>query len=200
MKVMQQSLFDSQAHRQVIQVHKYSTKYETFRFALLAGNPFTHKHDSSAWSQLSAVLFGKIQVLAKSRDRCKWSFFGSHFSACFLYFFTFLACYVAFHPQASMSFDLQWLFKPFHDFLLHINGLCSLNTVWIFDWKKRLRAVMTGVYTHYLCHASLSHCIFACECSRLSSLLTVRRLSISKQLWILWIQFFRGHTDIFQSL
>ena len=46
MKVMQQSLFDSQA--QVIQVHKYSTKYETFRFALLAGNPFTHKHDSSA--------------------------------------------------------------------------------------------------------------------------------------------------------
>ena len=63
MKVMQQSLFDSQAHRQVIQVHKYSTKYETFRFALLARNPFTHKHDSSACSQLSAVLFGKIQVL-----------------------------------------------------------------------------------------------------------------------------------------
>ena len=35
--------FDSQAH--VIQVHKYCTKWETFRFALPAWNLFTQEND-----------------------------------------------------------------------------------------------------------------------------------------------------------
>ena len=46
MQVMQQSLFDWQAH--VIQVRKYCTKYETFLFALPAATLFTQKNESTA--------------------------------------------------------------------------------------------------------------------------------------------------------
>ena len=47
---------------------------------------------------------------------------------------------------------------------------------------------MTAVYTHYLCHALLFQCrvqcIFAGEYKRLSSLLTIRTLIVSKQMRI----------------
>ena len=53
MQVLQQSLFDSQAH--VIQVHKYCTiECETFQFALPAGDLFTQENESAAASQFSA--------------------------------------------------------------------------------------------------------------------------------------------------
>ena len=41
MKVMQNSLFNSQAH--IIQIHKHCTKYKTFWFALLAESLFTQE-------------------------------------------------------------------------------------------------------------------------------------------------------------
>ena len=45
---------------------------------------------------------------------------------------------------------------------------------------------MTAVYTHYLCHALLFQCrvqrIFEGEYKRLTSLLTIRRLIVSKQM------------------
>ena len=52
--------FDSQTH--VIQVHMYCTKWAT------------QENKCRAWSQLTAgQVFGKIRVLAKSRNRCKLS-------------------------------------------------------------------------------------------------------------------------------
>ena len=60
--------FDSQTH--VIQVHKYCTKCETLQFAMPAWNLFTQGNESRVWSRLSArQVFGKIQLLAKSRNR-----------------------------------------------------------------------------------------------------------------------------------
>ena len=80
--------FDSQAH--VIQIHEYCTKWETFWFALPAWNLFTQENESRAWSQLSAgQVFGKLRVLAKSRNRCESSSFRFHYSAWFLYFYAF---------------------------------------------------------------------------------------------------------------
>ena len=68
---------------------------------------------------------------------------------------------------------------------MHINGLWSLNMDWILDLIIRLGEVMT-VYTHYtlVLNALLFYCIFACEYSCLSLLLTICRLIVSKQLWI----------------
>ena len=98
--------FDSQAH--IIQAHKYWTKWETFDFALLARKPFTQENKSRAWSQFSAgQVFGKIQVLAKSRNLCKLSLFRFHCSACFI-FLCFQACYIACQLKASVSFKPQW--------------------------------------------------------------------------------------------
>ena len=107
MQVTQQSLFDSQAH--VIQVHKYCTKWETFRFALPAWNLFTRENESRALSQLSAgQVFGKIRVLAKSRNRCK--FIQVLLLCMVLYIFIhFQACYGACLPsETSISFKLKW--------------------------------------------------------------------------------------------
>ena len=75
-----------------IRVHTYCTKWATFRFALPAWNLFTQEEKDRASSQLSAgQVFGKIRVLAKSRNRCKLfkSLFRFHCSAWFfrvLYF------------------------------------------------------------------------------------------------------------------
>ena len=48
---------------------------------------------------------------AKSKKQFKLSLSRFHYSAWFLYFIRFQACYVACHPKASMSFKLQWLFQ-----------------------------------------------------------------------------------------
>ena len=65
-------------------------KGETVQFALPAWNPFIQESESRDCSQLSAeCVFGKIGVLAKSRNRCRLSIFGFHYSAWFLYFYTF---------------------------------------------------------------------------------------------------------------
>ena len=80
--------FDSRA--QVIQVHKYCTKWETFRFALRAWNLFTRENESRAWSQLGAgQVFGKIRFPEKSRNLCQLSLFRFHYSVWFLYFYRF---------------------------------------------------------------------------------------------------------------
>ena len=65
---------DWQAH--VMQVHKCCTKWETFRFALPTWNLFTQENESRARPQLRAgQVFGKIRVLANSRNRCNLSLF-----------------------------------------------------------------------------------------------------------------------------
>ena len=76
-----------------IRVHKYCTKWATFRFALPAWNLFTQEEKGRASSQLSAgQVFGKIRVLAKSRNRCELykSLFRLHYSAWVLKGFIFL--------------------------------------------------------------------------------------------------------------
>ena len=71
---------DWQAH--VMQVHKCCTKWETFRFALPTWNLFTQENESRARPQLRAgQVFGKIRVLANSRNRCNLSLFRFHYSA-----------------------------------------------------------------------------------------------------------------------
>jgi len=73
---------------------------------------FTQENESRPWSQFSAgQVIAKIRVRAKSKKRFKLSLSRFHYSAWFLYFIRFQACYVACHPKASMSFKLQWLFK-----------------------------------------------------------------------------------------
>ena len=73
---------------------------------------FTQESESRPWCQLGAgQVIAKIRVRAKSKKRFKLSLFRFHYSAWFLYFIRFQACYVACHPKASISFKLQWLFK-----------------------------------------------------------------------------------------
>ena len=69
---------------------------------------FTQENESRPWSQLSAgQVISKIRVRAKSKKRFKLSLSRFHYSAWFLYFIPFQACYVACHPKASMSFKLK---------------------------------------------------------------------------------------------
>ena len=97
--------FDSQAN--VIHVHKYCTKWKTFRFALPTWNLFSQENISRTWSQLSVGQgFGKVLVLAKSRNRFR--FIAVHG---FYTFILFQVCYVTYHPIASISFKLQWNFS-----------------------------------------------------------------------------------------
>ena len=73
---------------------------------------FTQESESRPWCQLGAgQVIAKIRVRAKSQKRFKLSLSRFHYSAWFLYFIRFQACYVACHPKASISFKLQWLFK-----------------------------------------------------------------------------------------
>ena len=63
--------FDLQAHE--IQVHKYCTKWETFRFALPAWKlPRKIKVEPDLWQLSAGQVFSKIRVLAKSRNRWKF--------------------------------------------------------------------------------------------------------------------------------
>ena len=99
--------FDSQAH--VIQVHKYCTKWETFRFALPPWNLFSQEKKSRTWSQLSAgQSFGKVLVLAKSRNRFRLIAVQGFYT-----FILFQLCYVTHHPITLISFKLQWKFFYF---------------------------------------------------------------------------------------
>ena len=105
MQVLQQSLFDSQAH--VIQVHKYCTiECETFQFALPAGDLFTQENESAAASQFSAGWgFGKIRVLAKSRKPCKLSLFRFHSSAWYLYCYMFPSMLLCLSSESFSNLD-----------------------------------------------------------------------------------------------
>ena len=50
-------------------------------------------------------------------------------------------------------------------------------------WKPSIAAIAQPFSNmHYLCHALLFQCIFAGGYSRLQSLLTIRRLIVSKQM------------------
>ena len=59
---------------------------------------------------------------------------------------------------------------------------CDRSTIFVSDRNDRSDHMETGLNIHYLCHALLFQCIFAGGYSRLQSLLTIRRLIVSKQM------------------
>ena len=147
---------------------KYLLSGRLFDSPLPAWNLFTQENDSWAWSQPSpGQVSGKIRVLAESRNRSKLSLFRFHYSAWFFIFlWVFKHVHVACHPKASISF------------ILHQRPL-------VFEhWLNIRLNNKTSCITHYLWHTLLFKCIFAGVYKRLSSLLTSRKLNVSKQLRI----------------
>ena len=149
---------NNQVH--VIQVHKYCAKYETFLFALPAGNPFTQENERRAWTQLSARrVVGKIRTVAKSRNPCKESLFRFHSSAGFLYFYKIASMFRRLSPESFnrlqtrmvktnffslFSFAYKWpvVIKHGMNTRLYNKTSCSRDcTVYISGWP--------------LCHALL---------------------------------------------
>ena len=138
---------------------------------------FTQENESRAWSQLSAgQVFGKIRVLTKSRNRCRLSLFRFHYSTWLKIIFTFPSMlHRLYSPKASIT-----ALNSSGNFCIAYQRPLVIEDALNFDWLKRFRA---WLYAGITCaNALLFQCIFACEYKRLSSLLTMHSLIVSKQL------------------
>ena len=92
----------------------------------------------------------------------------------------FIFLYVSKHVTSLVIRKVQWALSSSGNFSI------SYQRPLVVEHGLNIRlnnktSCMT-LHTHYLCHALLFQCIFACDYKRLSSLLTIRRLIVSKQL------------------